>query len=67
MAGPSKIQSQVHSAKYSVSNSCDGFLVFSEPLYPGWRISVDGTTALTLKAKIRNNEINISDFTIVLT
>jgi len=37
-----KITSNTHSALFSVSNHCDGYLVFSEPFYPGWRVSVDG-------------------------
>lgn len=37
-----KMRSNTHSALFSVSNSCDGYLVFSEPFYPGWRVYVDG-------------------------
>jgi len=29
------------SAVFAVSNPCDGYLVFAEPFYPGWRVSVD--------------------------
>ncbi len=36
-----KIRSNNHSAVFSVSNSCDGYVVFSEPYYPGWRVYVD--------------------------
>jgi hypothetical protein len=30
------------SAVFTVSNPCQGYLVFAEPFYPGWRIYVDG-------------------------
>lgn len=37
-----KITSNTHSALFNVSNNCEGYLVFSEPFYPGWRVYVDG-------------------------
>lgn len=37
-------------AVYSISNNCDGFLVFSEPYYPGWKLSVDGKSASAWRA-----------------
>lgn len=45
-----KIPSNTHSAIFSVSNSCDGYLVFSEPFYPGWRVYIDGNPAPILRA-----------------
>jgi hypothetical protein len=32
------------SAAFAVSNPCDGYLVFAEPFYPGWRVYIDGKT-----------------------
>jgi len=45
-----KITSNTHSALFSVSNHCDGYLVFSEPFYPGWRVYVDGKPTPILRA-----------------
>jgi len=47
-----KITSNNYSAMFSVSNSCDGHLVFSEPFYPGWRIYVDGKPTPILRANL---------------
>jgi hypothetical protein len=38
------------SATLSVSNQCDGYLVFLEPVYPGWRVDVDGKQASIMRA-----------------
>jgi hypothetical protein len=38
------------SARYRVSNPCDGILVFAEPYYPGWQISVDRQPRPLLRA-----------------
>jgi hypothetical protein len=46
----SKIHSTMYSASFSVKNVCDGYLVFSEPYYPGWRISIDGKLSPILRA-----------------
>ena len=45
-----KIASNTISTVFSVSNSCDGYLVFSEPLYPGWQVYIDGKPTLILRA-----------------
>lgn len=45
-----KESSNTHSASFLVSNSCDGYLVFSDAYYPGWRVSVDGKRTPILKA-----------------
>jgi hypothetical protein len=42
--------SNTHSASFVVSNQCDGYLVFSEPFYPGWRVYVDGERTPILRA-----------------
>ena len=44
--------SSFHAALFSVSNSCDGYLVFTEPFYPGWQISVDGKPTPILRANV---------------
>ena len=41
-----------NSASYTVKSNCGGFLVFSEQLYPGWRISIDGKTADVKRANL---------------
>jgi uncharacterized membrane protein YfhO len=51
--GPLEIKkhsSNTHSAIFSVSNSCDGYLVFSEPFYPGWQVYVDEEPAPIFRA-----------------
>ncbi len=44
------LKSTTHFSRFSVSNSCDGYLVFSEPFYPGWKVSIDGTPTPMLRA-----------------
>ena len=36
--------------EYSVSTPCDGFLVFSEPFYPGWKVTIDGNPSELFRA-----------------
>lgn len=38
------------SAHYTVSNPCDGILVFAEPYYPGWQVSIDRQPVPILRA-----------------
>lgn len=38
------------SVRYSVTNGCDGILVFAEPYYPGWHVSVDRQPVPILRA-----------------
>ncbi len=45
-----KIDSTMHSSHFSVENNCDGYLVFSEPYYPGWRVEIDGKPVPILRA-----------------
>lgn len=47
-----KMISNTHSALFNVSNNCDGYLVFSEPFYSGWRAYVDGTPTPILRANL---------------
>jgi hypothetical protein len=44
------LNSKSHAASYSVSNHCDGYLVFSESFYPGWEAIVDGEAVPILRA-----------------
>jgi hypothetical protein len=37
-----KQRATTHSAELTVSTRCDGYLVFAESFYPGWRVYVDG-------------------------
>lgn len=45
-----KIALNTHAALFSVSNNCDGYLVFAEPFYPGWKVYVDGSSTPILRA-----------------
>jgi hypothetical protein len=45
-----KIASNTVSTVFLVSNNCEGYLVFSEPFYPGWRVYVDGKSTPILRA-----------------
>jgi hypothetical protein len=45
-----EISKSIHASHLSVVNSCDGYLVFSEPYYPGWKVSIDGTSTSILRA-----------------
>jgi hypothetical protein len=47
-----KIQSNTHSALFSVFANRDGVLVFSEPFYPGWHVAVDGKAVPVLRANL---------------
>jgi hypothetical protein len=49
-----------HSASFSVSNDCAGYLVFSEPLYPGWTIELDGELTDILQANYAFSGIFLS-------
>lgn len=44
------LESSLHISRFSVLNSCDGYLVFSEPFYPGWKVSLDGKSTTVLRA-----------------
>ncbi len=39
-----------NSTRYAVSSACDGYLVFSEPFYPGWHVKIDGIPQPILRA-----------------
>jgi len=39
-----------HSAIFTISTDCRGFLVFADTFYPGWRVSVDKKSAPVLQA-----------------
>jgi len=45
-----KLVSNTHRTLFSGSNSCDGYLVFSEAFYPGWQVFVDGKATPVLRA-----------------
>ncbi|MCZ6872981.1 MAG: YfhO family protein, partial [bacterium] len=49
-AAISQSRSGPSSANYAVTNACDGFLVFAEPYYPGWQVSVDQQPVPILRA-----------------
>ncbi len=45
-----KLSSNFHSATFLFSSSCDGYLVFSEPFYPGWHVDVDRKSTPIMRA-----------------
>ena len=45
-----KLTANTHAAAFAVSTVRDGYLVFTEPFYPGWRASVDGKPTTILRA-----------------
>jgi len=50
---PAQITSLSHSSTkeiLSIANACEGYLVFSEPHYPGWTITTDDQSAPILRA-----------------
>ena len=49
-ANITKMTSKNHSAVFAISNRCDGYLVFSEPYHPGWRVTIDGNQTPILRA-----------------
>lgn len=44
------LSENTHRAQYALSAGCSGYVVFSEPLYPGWHIHVDGKPTPILRA-----------------
>ena len=51
--------STTHSQTFSVSADCDGYLVFSEPFYPGWKVNIDGIETSSLRANFAFSAIFI--------
>ncbi len=47
-----QIESTTLSDRYRVVHACDEFLVFSDPFYPGWSVSVDGTPVPVVRANL---------------
>lgn len=46
------IASTSNSAEFQVTSSCEGFLVFSEPFYPGWRVYANGERLPVYRANL---------------
>lgn len=44
------IENKNNSMSYRASSNCDGYLVFSEPYYPGWHVKIDGKPQPLLRA-----------------
>jgi uncharacterized membrane protein YfhO len=55
------LHSASHAQEYAVSANCDGYLVFSEPLYPGWKVKVDGKPSQNLPANLAFSAIFLSE------
>ncbi len=55
-----KLKSNTHSALFSVFNNQHGYLVFSEPFYPGWQVYVDGKLVPILRANYAFSAIFLS-------
>jgi hypothetical protein len=45
-------QRSLQSRNYVIENQCDGFLVFGEPGYSGWKLSVDNRKSDLVKADV---------------
>jgi len=41
-----------HTAEFQVTTPCEGFLVFSEPFYPGWRVYANGERLPIFRANL---------------
>ena len=53
ICGAAQIQNMTanrHSAVFSVVNPCAGYLVFAEPFYPGWQVTIDGRPTPVFRA-----------------
>lgn len=48
-----------HSAEFQVSTSCEGLLVFSEPFYPGWRVSANGERLPIYRANLAFSAVHL--------
>lgn len=59
-ASVSEASVHINSSSYHASTPCDGFLVFSEPYYPGWEVTVDGQPAKLLKANFAFSAVRIT-------
>ncbi len=46
--------------EFSVSTQCSGYLVFSEPFYPGWTARIDGKNAEIIPANLAFSAIFLS-------
>lgn len=55
-----KLHATNHSSSFSISTAQDGYLVFSEPFYPGWHVSVDGESVPILRANLAFSAIFLS-------
>ncbi|MCP4398960.1 MAG: YfhO family protein [bacterium] len=54
------IRENSHRQDYTVSTNCDGFLLFSEPFYPGWTVKINGQPALQLRANFAFSAVFLS-------
>ena len=48
-----------HSAEFQVTTSCEGLLVFSEPFYPGWRVSANGERLPIYRANLAFSAVHL--------
>jgi uncharacterized membrane protein YfhO len=54
-----RARTQADRGRADVTAACEGYLVFSEPYYPGWTDSVDGRIVPTLRANVAFSAIAI--------
>lgn len=54
-----KLDSSNHAAAFQVQSDCNGFIVFSEPDYPGWRVEIDGKEEQVLRANFAFSAVPI--------
>jgi hypothetical protein len=59
-ASVKETSTHTNSSSYHASIPCDGFLVFSEPYYAGWEVTIDGQSAKLLEANFAFSAVRIT-------
>jgi hypothetical protein len=54
-----KLESRANKSTFLIETECAGYLVFSEPYFPGWRASIDGKATKTFRANYLFSAIKV--------